>query len=377
MDAFDPAQSTQNIQTAARLNGRLDKIGCEATGNARITQPMITDPLKDLPTLEDIEDAARRIEGVTVRTPLLRSDELDALVGAPVWLKCENLQRTGSFKMRGAWNRISRIPEADRPKGVVAFSSGNHAQGVAESARILGLDATIVMPADSPRAKIESTRRRGATVRLYDRINESREAIAAEIAARTGATTVRPFDDAWIMAGQGTAGLEAIEDAKARDVTFGSLLCNASGGGLLAGIATAFEALSPDTQVYAVEPQGHDDLIRSLAAGKIVSNEPGARSIADALMSPEPGVLPFAVHQRRVTGGYAASNDELLDAMSFAFHHLKLVLEPGGAASLAALITHRAEFRDRGPVLVILSGGNVDPEMFATAISRPPPGATQ
>lgn len=334
---------------------------------------MITDPLRDLPTLEDIQDAARRIAGVTVRTPLLRSDELDALVGAPVWLKCENLQRTGSFKMRGAWNRISRIPEADRPKGVVAFSSGNHAQGVAESARILGLAATIVMPADSPKAKIESTRRRGATVRLYDRINESREAIAAEIAARTGATTVRPFDDAWIMAGQGTAGLEAIEDARVGGVTFGSLLCNASGGGLLAGVATAFEALSPATKVYAAEPQGHDDLIRSLAAGRIVSNEPGARSIADALMSPEPGVLPFAVHQRRVAGGFAASNDELLDAMSFAFHHLNLVLEPGGVASLAALITHRAAFSGRDPVLVILSGGNVDPEMYARAISRPPP----
>jgi threonine dehydratase len=334
---------------------------------------MINDPLKDLPTLEDIEDAALRLKGVTVHTSLLRSDALDAAVGAPVWIKPETLQRTGSFKMRGAWNRISRIPDADKPKGVVAFSSGNHAQGVAESARILGLKATIVMPADAPASKIDSTRRRGATVRLYDRIKESREAIAAEIAAESGATTVRPFDDAWIMAGQGTAGLEAVRDAAAMGVTFGSLICNASGGGLLAGIAVAFEALSPSTEVHVAEPLGHDDLLRSLNAGKIVANAPGTRSIADALMSPEPGVLPFEIHKRRVKGGFTASNDQLLDAMSFAFHHLKLVVEPGGANGLAVLLNNRQHFAARGPVLVVLSGGNVDADMFAQAIARPPP----
>ncbi len=335
---------------------------------------MITDPLHDLPTFEDIEDAAERIRGVTVHTPLLRSDALDAAVGTPVWIKPETLQRTGSFKMRGAWNRISRIPEADRAKGVVAFSSGNHAQGVAESARILGMDSTIVMPADAPAAKIESTRLRGATVRLYDRIKESREAIAAEIAAQSGATTVRPFDDSWIMAGQGTAGLEAARDAAAMRVTFGSLICNASGGGLLAGVAVAFEALSPSTDVYVAEPAGHDDLIRSLAERKIVSNAPGVRSIADALMSPEPGVLPFEIHKRRVRGGFTATNEDLLDAMSFAFHHLKLVVEPGGANALAVLLNNRKHFAGRGPVLIVLSGGNVDAEMFASAIARTPPG---
>src|SRR5262245_24568365 len=225
---------------------------------------MITDPLQDLPTIEDIEDAARRLKGVTVHTPLLRSDVLDAVVGAPVWIKPETLQRTGSFKMRGAWNRISRIPDADRKKGVVAFSSGNHAQGVAESAKILGLHATIVMPSDAPKAKIEAARGRGAEVRLYDRAKESREGIAAEIAQKTGATTIRPFDDAWIMAGQGTTGLEAARDAAAQSVKFGSLICNTSGGGLLAGVATAFEALSPSTEVWAAEPAGHDDFLRSL-----------------------------------------------------------------------------------------------------------------
>jgi threonine dehydratase len=313
---------------------------------------MISDPLRDLPTLEDIEDAAARLTGVTVHTPLLRNEALDAIIGAPVWIKPENLQRTGSFKMRGAWNRISRIPEADRKRGVVAFSSGNHAQGVAESANILGLNA--------------------ATVRLYDRVKESREGIAAEIAEKTGATTIRPFDDGWIMAGQGTAGLEAATDAKRKGVTFGSLICNASGGGLLSGIATAFEALSPETEVWAAEPAGHDDTIRSLAAGKIVSNDPGYRSIADALLTPEPGVLPFEVHKRRLKGGFAATNDQLLDAMSFAFHHLKLVAEPGGACSLAVLLSNRAHFAARGPVLIVLSGGNVDAEMFTQAISRPP-----
>lgn len=334
---------------------------------------MITDPLRDLPTFADIEDAAQRIRGVTVHTPLLRYDVLDKAIGAPVWIKPETLQRTGSFKMRGAWNRISRIPEADKPKGVVAFSSGNHAQGVAEAAKILGLKATIVMPSDAPRAKIESTKRRGAEVRLYDRVNESREAIAAELVAATGATTVRPFDDSWIMAGQGTAGLEAAQDAAAQGVTFGSLICNASGGGLLAGVAVAFEELSPKTEVYVAEPEGHDDLIRSLAAKRIVSNAPGIRSIADALMSPEPGALTFEIHKRRVTGGFTATNDQLLDAMSYAFHNLKLVVEPGGANGLAVLLNNRQHFAARGPILLILSGGNVDADMFAQAIARTPP----
>ncbi|MEY4785235.1 MAG: hypothetical protein RIR41_3170 [Pseudomonadota bacterium] len=333
---------------------------------------MITDPLRDLPTFADIEDAAVRVKDVTVRTPLLRFDALDEAVGAPVWVKPETLQRTGSFKMRGAWNRISRIPEGDRSKGVVAFSSGNHAQGVAESARLLGMKATIVMPSDAPAAKIASTRRRGAEVRLYDRVKESREAIAAAIAGASGATTVRPFDDSWIMAGQGTAGLEAARDAAAMGVTFGSLICNASGGGLLAGMAVAFEGVSPDTEVYVAEPEGHDDLIRSLAARQIVSNAPGIRSIADALMSPEPGALTFEIHKRRVRGGFTASNDQLLDAMSFAFHNMKLVVEPGGANGLAVLLNNRAHFAARGPVLVVLSGGNVDADMFARAIARAP-----
>jgi threonine dehydratase len=333
---------------------------------------MITDPLRDLPAFADVEDAAQRLKGVTTRTPLLRYEELDRLVGAPVWIKPETMQRTGSFKMRGAWNRISRIPEADRGRGVVAFSSGNHAQGVAESARLLGMRATIVMPADAPKSKIDSTRARGAEVRLYDRVKESREAIAQEIASQTGAVTIRPFDDAWIMAGQGTAGLEAAQDANAMGVQFDSLICNASGGGLIAGVCIAFEALQPNTRVYAGEPAGHDDLIRSVEANRIVANAPGVRSIADALMSPEPGVLPFEIHKRRVTGGFVANDEQILVAMSYAFHKLKLVVEPGGAVSLAALLVNRAQFAGRGPVLVMLTGGNVDAEIFSRAIALAP-----
>lgn len=333
---------------------------------------MIHNPLRDLPAFDDIEDAAQQLRGITFHTPLLRNAALDERIGAPVWIKPETLQRTGSFKMRGAWNRISRIPEADRRRGIVAFSSGNHAQGVAESARILGLHATIVMPADAPKAKIDAARGRGAQVRLYDRLNESREHIAAEIVETTGATLIRPFDDAWIMAGQGTVGLEAATDANAAGIALSSVICNASGGGLIAGVAVAFEALSPATQIWVAEPAGHDDIRRSLASGRIIANEPGCRSIADALLAPEPGVLPFQVHQRRLAGGFAATDDQLLDAMSFAFHHLKLVVEPGGACSLAVLLNNAGHFAARGPVLVVLSGGNVDADLFSKAIGRQP-----
>lgn len=331
---------------------------------------MISDPLHDLPAFEDIEDAAKRIADVCFRTPLLRNEALDERVGFPVWVKPESLQRTGSFKMRGAWNRISRIPDDEKMNGVVAFSSGNHAQGVAESARLLGIQATIVMPADAPAAKIESTRRRGAEVRLYDRYKESREAIAKEIGARAGATVIRPFDDAWIMAGQGTVGLEALRDATAVGVDFGSVICNASGGGLIAGLALAFNEITQSTEVYAAEPEGHDDLIRSLAAGRIIETKDAKPSIADALMSPAPGVLPFELHKRFLKGGFAATDDQLLEAMAVAFHDLKLVVEPGGAASLAVLLNNREHFKARAPVLVVLTGGNVDPEMFRRALER-------
>ncbi|MBU6319143.1 MAG: threonine/serine dehydratase [Alphaproteobacteria bacterium] len=329
---------------------------------------MIVDPLKDLPTLEDVEDAARRLRGVCVRTPLLRSDELDARIGAKVWIKPEMLQRTGSFKMRGAWNRICRIPEEARRRGVVAYSSGNHAQGVAESARLLGVPAWIVMPEDSPRAKIESTAARGAHIRLYDRIRESREAIAEELLQASGATLIRPFDDGWVMAGQGTAALEACMDLREAGATVASFICSASGGGLLAGCASALAELAPDARSFGAEPSGHDDLVRSLASGRRETNPPGVRSIADALMAPSPGELTFEVHQRHGVGAFSVEDDDLKAAMSLVFRTLRLVCEPGGAAGLAAVMRNAAYFAARGETLVILSGGNVDPTTFTEAL---------
>jgi threonine dehydratase len=334
---------------------------------------MIADPLRDQPGLDDVRLAAGRLDGVAVRTPLLVSRDLSDAIGAEVYLKCENLQHTGSFKIRGAWNRASMIPEAQRAAGLAAYSSGNHAQGVAEAARLMAIPAYIVMPSDAPSAKIDAVRRRGGEVHLYDRLRESREAIAGEMAARTGATLIRPFDDAWVIAGQGTAALEAIEQAGR--VRFDSLLCCASGGGLMAGMATVFSALSPQTQLFVCEPEGHDDHVRSLEAGKICVNAPGTRSIADALMAPQPGDLTFAINQPRLSGGFTVSDDALRNAMSFAFHRLRLVLEPGGATALAALLENRERFAGGGPVLAILSGGNVDPDMFFDAVRRPPQDA--
>lgn len=320
------------------------------------------------PSWTDIEGARSRIDRVVVRTPLLRSDVLDEEIGAPVWLKAECLQRTGSFKIRGAYACLTAIAREDRLRGVVAFSSGNHAQGVAEAARLLGMSATIVMPADAPLMKIEGVRSRGGVVRLYDRFSESREEIAAEIAERTGATLVPPFEHPIVVAGQATASIEAIEDAERQDVRFGSVVCCASGGGLIAGAALAFERLSPGAAIYSAEPEAFDDHARSLSAGRRVTHADGPPSICDALMSPLPGEMTFSINATRLKAGLTASDDDVLAAMAFAFAHLKLVVEPGGAAALAALRRHRGRFAGGGPVLVFLTGGNVDADMFARAI---------
>ena len=320
------------------------------------------------PVFADIEDAARRLQGHAVETPLLRSDALDAACGARVWVKAESLQRTGSFKFRGAYNRLSRLDAAERRAGVVAFSSGNHAQGVAEAARLVGCPAMIVMPSDAPRIKVDATRGYGAEVVFYDRFTESREAISAALAVERGAVLVPSFDDPHIMAGQGTVGLEAarqLGDAGAiADIAY---VC-VSGGGLVAGIALALEALSPGTAVWSVEPAGFDDHARSLAAGRRLHNAPGARSICDALLSPQPGELTWAVNRRLLRGGAVVTDAEALSAMAFAFRHLKLVLEPGGAVALAAALQRRPEAQGR-TVLVVASGGNVDPELFARALA--------
>jgi threonine dehydratase len=324
-----------------------------------------------LPTFADIEDAAAQLEGMAVKTPLLRCDALDEAAGGRVFVKAECLQRTGSFKFRGAYNRISRLAAEERKAGVVAFSSGNHAQGVAAAAKIVGCPAVIVMPADAPAMKIEATRGYGAEVVLYDRFGQSREAMAAEIVAARGAILVPPFEDPLIIAGQGTVGLEAARQLAAFDpaLTADIVACPASGGGLMAGVALAFERLSPTTRAICVEPEGFDDHALSLKAGARVGWTPGTKpSLCDALMSPIPGKLTFALNAPRLAEGAVVSDAQALAAMAFAFRHLKLVLEPGGAVALAAALTHKLDL-DGGVAVVVASGGNVDARVFAQAIA--------
>lgn len=321
------------------------------------------------PALSDIEDAAARLAGQAVRTPLLDCPAADALCGGRVLFKPEMLQHTGSFKFRGAFNRISRLDDAQRPGGVVAFSSGNHAQAVAAVAAQFNIPATIVMPSDAPAMKIEATRGYGAEVVLYDRFSESREEIAAAIVARTGATLIPPFDHPLIMAGQGTTGLEIADDLASAKLAPDRVLVPCSGGGLIAGIATAVTARFPDAQVLSVEPHGYDDTARSLDAGERQTADPDARSICDALLVPTPGELTFSVNRRLLAGGLAVSDDQVRQAMAFAFRHLKLVTEPGGAVALAAILNGMVDCRNRTTV-VVLSGGNVDPALFADALTR-------
>ena len=319
------------------------------------------------PTFADVEDAAGRIAGLAVETPLLRSDALDEATGARVWVKAECLQRTGSFKFRGAANRITRLGPGELAAGVVAYSSGNHAQAVAAVARLVGCPAAIVMPADTPALKVEATRAQGAEVVLYDRYSESREDIAGALAARRGAVLVPPFEDRFIIAGQGTAAREAALTLRGRGESCDLAYVCCSGGGLTAGTVLSLEALSPATHVWSAEPAGFDDTARSLAAGERVSNAPEVRSLCDALQTPQPGALTWSINGPSLAGGAVVSDDEALAAMAFAFRHLKLVLEPGGAVALAAVLQRRAEAQGR-TVLVLASGGNVDPAIFARAL---------
>jgi threonine dehydratase len=316
----------------------------------------------------DIDAAAQVLAPYAVRTPLLSSPALDERVGARVLLKPEMLQRTGSFKFRGAFNKISSIPMSEREGGVVAFSSGNHAQGVAAAARLLNMQATIVMPADAPLSKRERTKGYGAEVVLYDRDREDREAIARAIAAKRGATLVPPYDDPKIIAGQGTIGLEIANDLMTLGVTPDIAVAPASGGGLIAGIATAIKARFPQASLMSAEPEGFDDHARSLRAGKREPHRAEGRTICDALMASIPGELTFAINQRLLSQGVTASDDEVAVAVSFVFRELKLVVEPGGAVGLAALLAGRIKARGK-TVVIVLSGGNVDADLFARLIA--------
>ena len=321
-----------------------------------------------LPTFADVEDAAARLEGLAVKTPLLRSDALDQAAGVRLYVKAECLQRTGSFKFRGAYNRLSRLSPAERERGVVAFSSGNHAQGVAAAARLLGMPAVIVMPSDAPRMKAEATLALGAEIVSYDRRTGDREAMARRLGEERGAVVVPSFDDFHVIAGQGTVGLEIAGQLKAAGAVADILICPASGGGLMAGIALAMGALSPATRLYVTEPEGFDDHGLSLAAGHPVAVHPSHASLCDALLAPQPGALTFAINGGRLAGAYAVSDDEALAAMAVAFRHLKIVLEPGGATALAAVLSGKVAL-DGGTAVVVASGGNVDEEVFCRALS--------
>ena len=320
-----------------------------------------------LPVYADIETAARVLAPVAVRTRLLSSPALDAQTGASVLFKPEVLQRTGSFKFRGAYNRLSLIPVGERAKGVVAFSSGNHAQGVAAAAQLLGLPATIVMPADAPVFKRERTKSYGARVVLYDRDRESREEIAQKIAAESGATLVPPFDDPHIITGQGTVGLEIAEDMQTLGLAPDIVSAPASGGGLMAGIALAIHHHFPQAKLFTAEPDGYDDHARSLASGQRQRHHAQNRTFCDAWRAPEPGELTFAINRGLLAGGVAATDAEVTQAMALAFRELKLVVEPGGSVALAALLAGRMEAGGK-TVVIVLSGGNVDAGLYADAI---------
>ena len=324
---------------------------------------MTSSDVRRLPVFDDVRAAAARLLGHARRTPLLAGTPLDARTGGRILLKLETLQHMGSFKFRGAYNRLAQLDAAQRRAGVVAFSSGNHAQGVACAARLLGIPATIVMPADAPRVKLQNTLSLGAEVVTYDRLRESREQIAARLAAERGAVLVPSFDDPDVIAGQGTVGLEIAEQAAELGAVLDDVIVCTSGGGLVAGTALALHALSPATRVWTAEPEGHDDHRRSLDAGRRVSNDPGTRSICDALLAPEPGVLTFEINRRRLAGGLVVGDGEVRDAIAYAARTLKLVVEPGGAVALASVLAGRIETSGR-TIAVVLSGGNIDDELL-------------
>jgi threonine dehydratase len=312
----------------------------------------------------DVEDAARRLSGVAVRTPLIENAELNAKAGGRILLKPECLQRTGSFKIRGAYNLLSQLDPQQMRRGVVAWSSGNHAQGVACAAGLLGINAAIVMPEDAPKAKLENTRRLGGEVITYDRYTGDRESIAREIAAERGAELVPSYDHAHIIAGQGTVGLEIAEQSVELGLTPDQVLICCGGGGLTAGSAVALTDRIPGVHIHTVEPETFDDTARSLALGERVSVAESARSICDALQAHKPGRLTFPILQKLTGPGLTVSDDEVRDAMRFAFRHLKLVVEPGGAVALAAVLSGKIDVADK-ITAVVISGGNVDFDLFA------------
>jgi threonine dehydratase len=334
-----------------------------------MTSSTLTEPDLALPTAADVAAAADRIAGAAVLTPLLESARLNARVGGRLLIKPECLQRTGAFKFRGAYNRLSQLDAAARRAGVIAYSSGNHAQAVAAAAQLLSIPAVIVMPSDAPRIKLDNTRWYGAEVVLYDRHRESREDIAATLVRERGGTVVPPYDDPHIIAGQGTVGRELAAQAAALDAGLDAVLVPCGGGGLSAGCALALHAATPDTALYVVEPQGFDDTTRSLAAGSRQQAAPGATSLCDGLLPPTPGELTFAINRKLLAGGLVVDDDAVAGAMAAAFTDLKIVMEPSGAVGLAAVLAGQIDARGRC-LGIVCSGGNVDAETFTACLDR-------
>ncbi len=318
-------------------------------------------------TIDDIRAASQRGAGVVRRTPLLSSPFLDELAGRRVWVKSECLQHTGSFKFRGGWSAVSALPDAQRARGVVAFSSGNHAQGVARAAHLHGIPAVIIMPADAPRMKIENTRGYGAEVILYDREKEDRDAIGAQLADKRGLTLIKPFDEPMVIAGQGTVGLEIAEQAAEAGIGPAEVIVPCGGGGLTGGIALALASEAPHMHVRPAEPKGFDDVARSLAAGAIQRNGAMAGSICDAILTPAPSDLTFSLIASHCLPGLVVTDDQALRAMALAFERLKVVIEPGGAVALAAAL-FLGDQLGTDDVICVASGGNVDAGMFARAL---------
>ena len=319
--------------------------------------------------IEMIEAAAERLAGHARRTPLLNSPFLDKVAGRRVWIKPECLQHTGSFKFRGGWSAVSALDPETRKNGVIAFSSGNHAQGVALAAKRHGIAAVVVMPSDAPQMKINNTRALGAEVVLHDRAGESREEIGNAIASKRGLTLIKSYDEPQVIAGQGTTGLEIARQAGELGVSKADVLVCCGGGGLTSGIALALEAKAPDMRVRPVEPDGFDDVARSLTSGGIETNTQTAGNICDAILTPSPGQITFPIMHRLCGPGIVVSEDEARKAMVAAFERLKVVSEPGGAVALAAALFHADQIE--GPdVICTISGGNVDAGVFADALTR-------
>jgi len=318
--------------------------------------------------IEMIRAAFERAKGHVRRTPLLSSPFLDEIAGRRVFLKAECLQHTGSFKFRGGWSAVSALEPDKRAKGVIAFSSGNHAQGVALAAKMHGTSAVIIMPKDAPKVKIDNTRALGAEVVLYDRSLEDRDVIGAQLSAERGLSLIKPFDDPQVIAGQGTCGLEIAEQAREEGIENAEVLVCCGGGGFTSGIALALEAEQPNFKVRPAEPEGFDDVARSLRAGAIQRNAALSGAICDAIITPQPGDLTFPIMKRLCGAGLVVSEDECLRAMALAFERLRVVIEPGGAVALAAALFHGAELNS-DTVIVTASGGNVDKAVFERALA--------